>query len=123
MASLDLTFDVDDRTRTVVQPDLFIMCGDSLRENRIVGTPLLVVEIISPSTATNDTIRKVLLYQRSGVQEYWIVEPDIQILNVYLHDGALVRWVADYRPRDSVRPSMFPELVVPLNAVFPAALS
>lgn len=123
MAPLDLTFDADDSTRTVVQPDLFIMCGDYLREKRIVGTPLLVAEIISPSTATNDTIRKVMLYQRVGVQEYWIVEPDIQILNVCLHDGAFLRWVADYRPGDSVRPSMFAELVVPLATVFPATLS
>lgn len=66
MAPLDLTFDADNRTRTVVQPNVFIMCRNYLRENRIVGTPLLIVEVISPSTAANDTIRKVMLYQGVG---------------------------------------------------------
>ncbi|MCY0899374.1 MAG: Uma2 family endonuclease [Firmicutes bacterium] len=120
MAPLDLTFDTDDRTDTVVQPDLFVMCGTWDREKRIVGVPSLVIEIISPTTATNDTIRKLNLYQRVGVPEYWIVEPDVQILNVYLHDGALLRWTADYHPGDQVRSTTFPNLLIPMDALFPS---
>lgn len=120
MAPLDLTFDSDDRTDTVVQPDMFVMCGTWGQEKRIVGVPSLVVEIISPSTATNDTIRKLNLYQRVGVPEYWIVEPDARILNVYLHDGSFLRWTTDYHPGDQVRSTALPQLVVTVESLFPS---
>ncbi len=118
MAPLDLTFENNDLTTTVVQPDLFVMCGDYGHDQRIVGVPVLVIEIISPSTAANDTIRKLNLYQRVGVQEYWIVEPEAKILNVYLHDGSILRWTTEYHPGDMLSPSMFPELTIPMGTLF-----
>ncbi|CAB3392880.1 Uma2 family endonuclease [Kyrpidia spormannii] len=76
---LDLTFEEDDQTRTVVQPDLFVMCGTYGRSQRIVGIPVLVIEILSPSTASIDFVRKMNIYQRVGVEEYWIVDPALKL--------------------------------------------
>ena len=86
--------------------------------SRIVGTPVFVVEILSPSTTANDTIRKLNLYQRTKVQEYWIVESDEKIVNVYLHDGTLLRWTAAYRPGETLSPSMFMDLKMNVSDIF-----
>jgi len=61
----------------IVQPDLVVV----LKENRIItpskikGAPDHVIEILSPSTASNDRMLKRSLYERTGVKEYWIVDP------------------------------------------------
>jgi Uma2 family endonuclease len=62
----------------VVQPDIFFLTKEDVRrarkQGRIRCAPLLAVEILSPGTATHDTIRKRDLYERNGVREYWMVD-------------------------------------------------
>ena len=66
----------EDDVDTVVQPDLMVVCDpEKLRTNGIWGAPDLVVEILSPSTSRKDQHEKFDLYQRSGVKEYWVVDP------------------------------------------------
>lgn len=63
----------------VVQPDILYISNerrDIITENNISGAPDLVVEILSPSTASRDRELKLNLYARFGVREYWIVDPD-----------------------------------------------
>ena len=58
----------------VVQPDMFILCDPSkLDSSRCNGAPDFVIEIAS-SNRSNDFIRKLALYERFGVHEYWIVD-------------------------------------------------
>jgi Uma2 family endonuclease len=45
--------------------------------------PELVVEIGSPSTRRRDDTIKRRLYERSGVSEYWVVDPDLDVVRVY----------------------------------------
>jgi len=62
----------------VVQPDIVIVINDNVRKitsTKIKVAPDLVVEILSPSTSELDYTLKKELYERSGVQEYWIVDP------------------------------------------------
>ncbi|MDW8289065.1 MAG: Uma2 family endonuclease, partial [Flammeovirgaceae bacterium] len=47
------------------------------------GIPNLVVEIISPSTFYRDSVEKFELYERYGVEEYWLVEPANQVIEVF----------------------------------------
>lgn len=73
----------DDRTETVVQPDLAIFCDPAkLDERGARGAPELVVEILSPTSAGRDTLVKRRLYETNGVPEYWIVDPVAQQLFV-----------------------------------------
>lgn len=118
LAPMDLCFEESFDTTHVVQPDLFVMCGKYGRDKRIVGVPVLIVEVLSPSTAANDTIRKLNLYQRFGVQEYWIVEPDERIVNVYLKDGTTLRWTAEYKPGAKLNPIMFTDLQIDVTTIF-----
>lgn len=81
--------EADDLVDTVVQPDLSVICDPSkLDERGCRGAPDWVVEVLSPSTAGKDQIRKRELYERQGVREYWLVHPVDRVLTIYrLHDG------------------------------------
>lgn len=83
----DTPEDVD----TVVEPDLVVICDRSKLDDRgCKGAPDLVVEILSPTTQRHDRLVKLGLYQRAGVREYWIVDPDSSTVQVFLQqDGSL----------------------------------
>lgn len=72
----------------VVQPDLLVVLHSGracITENNIQGPPDLVVEILSPSTATRDRELKRKRYEHFGVREYWLVDPadnTLEILNL-----------------------------------------
>ena len=74
-------------------PDVIIVCNpDIIKHRGIFGTPDLVVEIISPSTAVKDKMDKLKAYEKFGVKEYWIVSPQEKSVDVYLlKDGRLER--------------------------------
>ena len=68
--------DCPETVDTVVQPDLMVVCDPSkVDRHGIHGAPDLVIEITSPSTQGNDWREKYHLYQRAGVNEYWIADP------------------------------------------------
>ncbi|HIC95945.1 TPA: Uma2 family endonuclease [Candidatus Bipolaricaulota bacterium] len=72
--------------REVVQPDiLYISEGRSgiIAAEEIRGAPDLIIEIISPATAERDRTYKKTLYARHGVKEYWIVDPEAKMVEVY----------------------------------------
>ena len=79
-------FDVLLSEGNVVEPDIFFIAGDWARivgQRNVQGVPDLVIEILSPSSRTYDTIRKALLYARAGVREYWLVDPERRAITVY----------------------------------------
>lgn len=70
----------------VAIPDLLYLStchGERLTKSCIQGPPDLVVEILSESTRRRDEITKKHLYERHGVAEYWIVDPELETLKVY----------------------------------------
>lgn len=83
----------DDKIDTVVQPDISVVCDPKkLDERGCNGAPDWVIEVISPATASHDHILKRQVYERAGVQEYWIVHPVDRMVTVYrLIDGAYQR--------------------------------
>ena len=75
----------DDKIDTVVQPDICVVCDLSkLDERGCCGAPDMIVEILSPSTTKKDNFDKFILYEESGVKEYWIVHPLDKAITVYL---------------------------------------
>lgn len=80
---------VDDSTETVVQPDVLVVCDEGkIEEDGIHGAPDFVAEVLSPSTAYKDFSNKKDLYERAGVREYWIVNPDTgSVFRYVLKDG------------------------------------
>ena len=73
-----------------VQPDILFVSGERrgiVGEKQLTGAPDLVVEILSPSTAHRDRGIKLDLYARCGVREYWIVDPDEDVVDVWRFEG------------------------------------
>jgi Uma2 family endonuclease len=79
----------------VVQPDLLFVSNDrrDVLQDWVRGAPDLVVEILSPSTRRTDEVAKRHLYDRFGVREYWVVDPEIEIVKIYrrAEAGSFVR--------------------------------
>ncbi len=91
MAPADVQLDA----HNTVQPDVlwFSPEGNCTRKGRIlIGAPELAVEIISASSERRDRVTKFELYERHGVHEYWLADPDAQYMEVWtLTDGKYVR--------------------------------
>lgn len=69
----------------VVEPDVMVVLHhqkDIVTERYLVGAPAIVIEVLSPSTRARDAGLKALLYQRAGVQEYWIVDPEADVVTL-----------------------------------------
>jgi Uma2 family endonuclease len=78
-------FDVIFTPWDVVEPDLLFIAGDQaaiLTSKNVQGAPALVVEILSPGTRRTDEHAKRLLFERGGVREYWMVDPEFDAITV-----------------------------------------
>lgn len=74
----------DEDIRTVVQPDIVVVCDRSkLDERGCKGSPDWIIEVLSPGTASRDYVTKLALYEKNGVKEYWIVHPLDRIVMVF----------------------------------------
>ncbi len=79
-------FDVVFSFHDIVEPDLVFVAPDQfdiLTDKNIQGTPALVAEILSPSTRQRDREIKRRLYDRSGVREYWLVDPEQDTVTIH----------------------------------------
>ena len=76
-------FDVKLDDFNIVVPDIMIGCDpEKFDTQKYNGAPDFVAEIVS-SNRGNDLFRKLWLYQRSGVREYWIIDPRHERVSVY----------------------------------------
>lgn len=81
--------EADERVDTVVQPDVLIVCQSERIDRRGVrGAPSFVLEVLSPSSASHDQIRKRRVYERAGIAEYWILHPVDGVLTIYRRGSA-----------------------------------
>lgn len=86
IAPIDIQLDCDERT--MVQPDVAVLCGrDKVKRWGVYGAPDFVLEVISPSTRRKDCTKKLIKYMNAGVREYWILDPYQQKLIVYFFEG------------------------------------
>ncbi len=82
------TDDSPDDISTIVQPDILVVCDPAkLKEVGILGAPDFIIEILSPATAFRDQSKKKLLYEKHGVKEYWIVNPETLEALIYRLKG------------------------------------
>jgi Uma2 family endonuclease len=106
----------------VVQPDLLVVLNDRreiIQEQEIAGSPNLVVEVLSPSSKMIDRIDKAALYARSGVEEYWIVDPIEETVTVYGLDGDRFAPAATLDRQDDLYSIVLAGFVLDLDTIFP----
>jgi len=122
-------FDVKLSLFTVLVPDLVYFTAGRfaqvVNEKHATAAPDLVVEILSPGTRRRDKGRKRAVYDREGVREYWIVDPEARSITVLRRPGAgagLTDVAVLTLAEDGILESpLFPRLQIPLREVFPRA--
>ena len=103
---------------TVFEPDIVVICDQEKLDDRgCNGAPDLVIEILSPSTAKYDRVYKFRKYQKAGVREYWIVDPETKTVQVCLLEND--RYVVDvYEDPEKVPVFVLEGCEVDLKEVF-----
>ena len=110
----------EEEIRTVVQPDLVVVCDPKkLDEKGCIGAPDLIVEITSPSTARRDLKEKLELYERYGVREYWIVHPTDETVMVFRLDSHARYGRPDfYAGEDAIPIGILSDFSISLEKIF-----
>jgi len=121
LAPFDVRLREDD---TVVQPDICIVCDESKLDRKgCNGAPDLIIEIISPSTASKDLREKYYLYEMARVKEYWTVHPAEGFVYIYvLNKNGVYEPYRPYTVHEKVISNSIPGLEIELNEIFPSLL-
>jgi Uma2 family endonuclease len=120
LSPLDVVFTTFD----VVEPDLLYLSNERaatvLTSTNVQGVPELVVEVGSPSTRKRDETIKRTLYERSGVSEYWFVDPAHDVVRVYRagRNGFETPMELSREAGDVLSTSLLPGLDLPLARIF-----
>jgi Uma2 family endonuclease len=110
----------DNEITTVVQPDFCVICDPTKLDDRgCIGSPDLIVEVLSNSTAKKDFNEKYNLYQENKVKEYWIINPDAKVLHhFFLNEEGIYIEKNIYSNSDVFNAYIFPELIIDLKEIF-----
>jgi Uma2 family endonuclease len=102
-----------------VQPDISVICDKSgFNELNYVGIPSLMIEVLSPSTMSKDFIKKMDLYMRFGVQEYWIVSPKNKEIQIFVLEEGSYSEMISYKENDILESVLFNDLKINLKEIF-----
>ncbi|HEV2855871.1 MAG TPA: Uma2 family endonuclease [Thermoanaerobaculia bacterium] len=105
----------------IAQPDLLFISKERagiITKKNLQGAPDLVVEILSESTRRRDGGIKLERYDRFGVGEYWMLDPDSKAAWVYRRDGGRLRRAAELSAEDVLTSPLLPGLEIRLAEVF-----
>jgi len=118
-APLDVTLYKNDEPN-VVQPDILVICDPEniADDDTYKGTPTLVVEVLSGSTRSKDIIKKLELYMKSGVEEYWLVNPFSEEVNIYYFREREVERLVTFKKKETAESCVFQGLKVDLSGIF-----
>ena len=115
-APVDLYLDEEN----AYQPDIMVVLKGSkakITRKGVYGPPDVVVEILSPSTAYYDLTQKKDVYERSGVREYWLVDPLRRTFEVYLNTEEGFKLISKAKGKGVVRSEVL-SLELELEEVF-----
>lgn len=103
-----------------VQPDILFIAQERLemvQEKFIEGVPDLIIEVLSPGNPGHDRYTKYRLYEEAGVKEYWIVDPDECIVDVYGYYEETYVPYGHFERGGVIQSKLLPDLRVPLNDI------
>lgn len=119
VAPFDVVLSHENNT-SKVQPDLTVICDKTgLGEQSYNGVPELVVEVLSPSTASVDFIKKMGIYMNAGIKEYWILSPQNSTVQIFsLKENGVYAEPLIFSKNDIVKSAIFEDLEVKLADIF-----
>lgn len=103
------------------QPDIIFISTERLNiigEKRIEGAPDLVVEILSPASAYYDLRKKFRVYEKYGVKEYWIVDPEEKFIEIYQNEGGQFKLIQTKRATGNIKSVVLRDLKISLEKIF-----
>ena len=121
LAPFDITLRRNAENINVVQPDLMVICdlAEKLNEkDYYMGTPALVVEILSDNTRRKDLLKKLDLYMSTGVREYWLVNPVNEEVTIHLFERNDLSRNATFRRGEEADSYIFPGLTANVDGIF-----
>ena len=100
-------------SRNIVQPDISIICDkNKLTDKGCVGSPDMIVEVVSPSNSRDDYIKKLNLYEQFKIREYWIVNPMKKSILVYTLSQNGYEMPDSYTFNDKVKVNIYDDLEI-----------
>lgn len=110
ISPIDVKFSDD----TILQPDVVYVSKirRQIIKKRVEGAPDLVIEVLSKGTDRRDRVEKLNLYARYGVPEYWIVDPQAQLIEFLINENG--RFVVQSPANDRYQLPRFPEVEIQL---------
>jgi len=120
ISPLDVWLTNEEKTTKVkVQPDLMVISDKAgLKKNAYYGVPDLIIEIIAPSNESHDRVKKYSTYMEFGINEYWMVNPKLKTIEVYIFEEDEYKQVAIYKGDDCAVSQTFKELKIYLDVIF-----
>ena len=107
---------LSDKPLTIVQPDISIVCDpDKLDKKRCNGAPDFIIEIVSPGNPWDDYTKKLFYYKNFGVREYWIVDPQREMITVYNFEKEIIN--RQYSFDDKIKVGIFPDLEIDFSSL------
>ncbi len=106
----------------IVQPDILYLGRGKIprgKARNIQGAPDLVIEVLSESTAEQDRVHKKRTYARHGISQYWIVDPENRMLEIFELAGSEYRLAGSFAGDATATSSLFPGLEIPLVPLWP----
>lgn len=105
---------------TVVQPDICVICDPAkLDQKGCIGAPDWIIEILSPGNSRKEMKEKYSVYEEAGVKEYWLVEPHLDIILVYLLDEkGKFRGLQPFTTDDVLQAHTLPDVHINLEKLF-----
>jgi Uma2 family endonuclease len=95
-----------------------VAAGSQISGRGIEGTPLLIVEVLSPSTRAQDRGVKMRRYAARGVPHYWVLDPDAQVIECLRLEGGSYRPVAEAAAPGALAHPDWPDLVIDLAGLW-----
>ncbi|MBI1956514.1 MAG: Uma2 family endonuclease [Acidobacteria bacterium] len=117
IAPLDTIFD----QYTALQPDILFVSKERLAavgRERIEGAPDLVVEVLSPSTFYKDLRRKMAVYSRFDVQEYWIADPETKAIELYCRGKEGLELHHRFSSQETFQSQLLPGFQIEVSSLF-----
>jgi Uma2 family endonuclease len=108
----------------VLQPDLLYVSrrrAGIVADDGVHGPPDLVVEILSPSSGSRDLIQKRRIYARSGVEEYWLVDPRSRQVTVFRFAETGESPIRIAAPGEQLASPLFPGFSIDVGSIFQSA--
>ncbi len=102
----------------IIQPDISVICDkNKLNDKGCTGSPDMIVEVVSKFNPGNDYVKKLYLYEKYGVKEYWIVNPMKKNILVYTLTSNGYNEPDVYTFDDKIKVSIFENLEIDFNDI------